>query len=108
MTAATPDSRRFASRRGLEGEIIDRSPRMPAPTPDLDAVTARLLSSAKHPWLIAEPSDLHTVVTALAAVTAERDQARQMLADVWDEGVSFGWHSTELRTDENPYRKAGL
>jgi hypothetical protein len=39
---------------------------------------------------------------------AERDEARQMLADAWDEGVSFGWHSTELRTDENPYRKAGL
>lgn len=37
-----------------------------------------------------------------------KEEICRLLANAWDEGVSFGWHLTELRTDENPYRKAGL
>ena len=109
---------------------------MTAPTPDYLRALAIAPNRLGDGWRISAVAALHQSADALAAVTAERDrfsslaqradsqaeqltgmasrfkderdQARQMLADVWDEGVVFGWHSTALRTDENPYRKAGL
>jgi len=88
---------------------------MTAPTPDQIAeavsdvkrIRGTIGAEASEDYYRAENVLIEAAV-ALAVVTAEPDQARQMLADAWDEGVSFGWHSTELRTDENPYRKAGL
>lgn len=50
--------------------------------------------------------ELRHTLAELTTKRAELALARQHLAEAWDEGVAFGWHSTELRTDENPYRKA--
>lgn len=44
----------------------------------------------------------------IARIMALAGQSEERLAEVWDEGVVFGWHSIELRTEKNPYRKAEL
>lgn len=80
---------------------------MTAPTP-VQAASEAIESAPIGAPVTLPYSQAVALWSTLAAVTAERDQARQVLADAWDEGFQFGWHSTELRTDGNPYREAGL
>lgn len=47
---------------------------------------------------------LEQLITALAAERDRADRAEARIAQIWDEGFAFGWHSDQFRFDENPHR----